>query len=236
MFRQLRADEIDCRISICNQYGVGLLLYKDARCDQNILDETVGPYDWQRKHEIIDGRLYCSVGLYDHNKNEWIWKQDVGTESYTEKEKGQASDSFKRACFNWGIGRELYTAPDMWVRPENLKRFDNEKGKYTCRDTFTVEALQYEENKICYVRIINNGNKKILEFGRRSAAKSAEPAEELKRDTISPAKAAALDALCYEKNVSPETVCKRYRVSSLSDLTEEQHRKAVKALQSSSGG
>lgn len=103
MFRTLRADEIDARIAQVKETGVSLLLYKDARCDMNILDETFGAFGWERNHEVIDGRLYCTVKIKDPDSGEWISKQDVGTESYTEKEKGQASDSFKRACFNWGM-------------------------------------------------------------------------------------------------------------------------------------
>ena len=114
-FRNLKANEIDCRIATIKTNGLSLLLYKDARVDQNILDETVGPYNWRRDHSLINGNLFCTVSLYDSEKQEWVSKQDVGTESYTEKEKGQDSDSFKRACFNWGIGRELYTAPFIWI-------------------------------------------------------------------------------------------------------------------------
>lgn len=117
MFRLLKADEIECRVSTINEKGLTLLLYKDARVDQNILDETVGPERWQRTHTVINDNLFCSVGIrFDSdNQHEWVWKQDVGVESNTEKEKGQASDAFKRACFNWGIGRELYTAPFIWI-------------------------------------------------------------------------------------------------------------------------
>ena len=100
-FRLLRADEIEVRISQCNQYGVGLLLYKDARCDQNILDETVGPMNWQRHHTRDNAN--CVVSVWDESKQQWISKEDTGTESFTEREKGLASDSFKRACFNWGM-------------------------------------------------------------------------------------------------------------------------------------
>src|SRR5690554_1395175 len=116
--RTLRADEIECRVQIVKENGCSLLLYKDARVDMNILDETFGVENWQRHHEIVNGNLFCNVGVRfsrENNYGEWVWKQDVGTESNTEKEKGQASDSFKRACFNWGIGRELYTAPFIWV-------------------------------------------------------------------------------------------------------------------------
>ena len=116
MFRTLRADEIDCRISQVKKDGSGLslLLYKDARCDQNILDEVVGPYKWKREH-TRDNRN-CIVSIWSDELGQWISKEDTGTESNTEREKGLASDSFKRACFNWGIGRELYTAPFIWVK------------------------------------------------------------------------------------------------------------------------
>ena len=114
IFRTLRASEIDCRISTASQKGVSLLLYKDARVDQNILDETVGPMNWQRSHSRDNAN--CTVSLWDEEKQQWIAKEDTGTESNTEKEKGLASDSFKRACFNWGIGRELYTAPFIWIK------------------------------------------------------------------------------------------------------------------------
>ena len=116
--RLLRADEIDARVATVTPKGCSLLLYKDARCDMRLLDETFGSMNWQRSHEVIDGNLYCNVSVWDEEKKIWVKKQDVGTESYTEKEKGQASDSFKRACFNFGIGRELYTAPSFGLLPQ----------------------------------------------------------------------------------------------------------------------
>ncbi len=115
LIRLLRAGEIECRVSIINGKGLSLLLFKDARVDQRILDEAFTPFGWKRSHQSIDGNLYCTVEIWDERKGQWIAKQDVGTESRSEKEKGQASDSFKRACFNWGVGRELYTAPFIWV-------------------------------------------------------------------------------------------------------------------------
>ena len=98
--RLLRADELECRIATINEKGLSLLLFKDARVDQKILDETFTPFGWKRSHQMIDGDLYCTVEVWDEGKGQWIGKQDVGTVSHTEKEKGQASDSFKRACFN----------------------------------------------------------------------------------------------------------------------------------------
>ena len=118
--RLLRAEEIECRVAKVNQKGVSLLLYKDARVDCKILDEVFGPMNWQRTHQSIDGNLYCTVSIWDPEKGQWISKQDVGTRSYTEQEKGQASDSFKRAAVVVGIGRELYTAPFIWIPAERV--------------------------------------------------------------------------------------------------------------------
>jgi hypothetical protein len=86
-----------------------ILIYKDARVDMNVLDKVVGSSNWQRKHYEVKGNLYCSVGIYDEDKSDWVWKDDAGAPSNFESEKGESSDSFKRACTNWGIGRELYT-------------------------------------------------------------------------------------------------------------------------------
>lgn len=151
-FRTLYANEIDVRVATINEKGCSLLLYKDARCDMNILDETVGPENWQRRHELINGNLFCNVGI--KCGSEWVWKQDVGTESYTEKEKGQASDSFKRACFNWGIGRELYTAPFIWVSSEHFK-IEQKNNKYITRDKFIVEKIKCENGVIVGLSIKN---------------------------------------------------------------------------------
>ena len=164
-FRKLKAEEIDVRVQSAKANGVILLLYKDARCDMNILDETIGCMNWERKHEVIDGRLYCTVSLYDERTNRWVSKQDVGTESNTEKEKGQASDSFKRACFNWGIGRELYTSPFIWVdsKKANIVQRGN---SYACNDKFKVKSISYKNNAICQLTIVTDKGKEVFNFGR----------------------------------------------------------------------
>lgn len=166
-FRLLRADEVDARVSTVSEKGCSLLLYKDARVDQNILDETVGTMNWQRSHQLIGDRLYCTVSIWDSEKGQWISKQDVGTESYTEKEKGQASDSFKRACFNLGIGRELYTAPFMWV-PASKCNITPKNGGYTTYDTFTVTQIEYKDKNIVFVQVYNNKTKQYVDFGKAS--------------------------------------------------------------------
>ena len=120
VFRTLRADEIDVRVQEVKKSAQGkvysmLLLYKDARVDMTLLDEKFTMYGWQREHFFKDGRNYCRVKVFNERTGEWIIKEDVGTPSYTEKDKGQASDAFKRACVNFGIGRELYTSPKLIV-------------------------------------------------------------------------------------------------------------------------
>ncbi len=145
-FRRLRACEIDVRVSQVKEKWMSLLLYKDARVDQNILDETVGPENWQRRHELIGDNLYCTVSIWDESKKAWVMKQDVGTESNTEAEKGQASDSFKRACFNWGIGRELYTGPFIKVN------IGDGIDKYT---KFTVADIGYDSSGSINRLVIN---------------------------------------------------------------------------------
>lgn len=160
MFRDLKSDEIDVRVAIVKQNGISLLLYKSARVDQDILDETVGQYNWQRRHSRENAN--CQVGLYDKDKKEWIWKEDTGTESNTEKEKGLASDSFKRACFNWGIGRELYTAPFIWIPAEKCNIEKDNMGKFKTKDTFYVNAIEIQDKKIIGLEIKNNKNERVF--------------------------------------------------------------------------
>ncbi|WP_342756776.1 Rad52/Rad22 family DNA repair protein [Kineothrix sedimenti] len=170
-FRTLTADDIECRVSTVSEKGCSLLLYKDARCDMKILDETVGPENWQRSHELINGNLFCNVSIFDEVKGEWITKQDVGTESYTEKEKGQASDAFKRACFNWGIGRELYTSPYIWIKQADvaLKELEYQgKKKYTTYDKFRVTQIIVEDGEIKALAIRNDSlNRMVYQFDVR---------------------------------------------------------------------
>lgn len=149
MFRDLRSDEIEIRVQSVKQNGLVLLLYKDARCDQNILDETVGALNWQRHHTRDNAN--CIVSIWDKEKNQWIEKEDTGTESNTEAEKGLASDSFKRACFNFGIGRELYTSPFIFIKAQDC---NIQNGK--CYDKFSVEKIAIEDKKIVGLAIRND--------------------------------------------------------------------------------
>jgi len=174
-FRLLRADEIDVRVGNTNKEKTraNLLLYKDARCDMNVLDETVGPYNWQRSHNRDNAN--CVVSIWDDDKRQWISKEDTGTESKTEAEKGLASDSFKRACFNWGIGRELYSAPSIWV-PYDSKKYES----------YTVAEIGYNEKReINRLAIKNKSGQVIFSFGP-TTAKSEPPKVEPAPDDVQP--------------------------------------------------
>lgn len=177
MFRDLRADEIECRVKTIKSNGLQILLYKDARCDQNILDETVGAMNWQRGH--IRDNANCIVSIWDEKKQQWVGKEDTGTESNTEAEKGLASDSFKRACFNWGIGRELYTAPFIWVKDCNIK-----DGK--CYDRFDVADIKIVNKRIVALVIKNlstGRNCFVWQEGEADAMYGKDKADESKKAT-----------------------------------------------------
>ncbi len=163
IIRLLRADEIECRVATVNEKGVSVLLYKDARVDQKILDEVFGAFAWKRTHQSIDGNLYCTVEIFDKENQIWVAKQDVGTTGYTEKEKSQASDSFKRACFNWGIGRELYSAPFIWVSATKTEIRKN-GDRYLCSDRFSVAYIEYNEEREIAGLTIRNDSKGIIVY------------------------------------------------------------------------
>lgn len=178
-FRALKASEIDCRIQSIGQnktgaVGTTILLYKDARVDMNILDETVGAMNWQREHSVVNGNLYCTILIWDEVKEQWISKSDVGTESNTEKEKGQASDSFKRAGFNWGIGRELYSAPFVYIQLDKSEYIEK-NGKLTSNAKFKVKDIAYDENRnIVRLVVVDSKGKVRYTFGENTQQQTQE--------------------------------------------------------------
>lgn len=178
-FRELKASEIDCRIQSIGQnktgaVGTTILLYKDARVDMNILDETVGAMNWQREHSVVNGNLYCTISIWDEVKEQWISKSDVGTESNTEKEKGQASDSFKRAGFNWGIGRELYSAPFVYIQLDKSE-YSERNGKLTSNAKFKVKDIAYDENRnIVKLVVVDSKGKVRYTFGENAQQQTQE--------------------------------------------------------------
>lgn len=216
-FRELTASEIEARVSTISDKGCSILLYKNARCDMNVLDETVGEMNWQRDHKEIKGNMYAGIGIWDAEKQMWIWKWDCGTESYTEGEKGEASDSFKRAGFNWGIGRELYTAPFIWMKADQIN-LSEKNGKKTTFDTFKVEDIEYDNGKISYLKVIDNKTKAVFVSG-----KSRELREENINDLISETEFNLITSLVRKANVNEEKLLKQYRIESFMMLTKVQY-------------
>ena len=157
--RTLRADEIECRAQQTTEKGCVLLIFKDARVDMNVLDETFGIDGWQRTHEVINGNLFCNIEIWSDDKKCWVKKQDVGVESNTEKEKGEASDSFKRAGFNVGIGRELYSSPFIWINLDGSEvevNMKTQKHQLKRNVKFYVKTINYDKNReICELVIID---------------------------------------------------------------------------------
>ncbi len=204
-FRNLRADEIDVRIGTISDKGCSLLLYKDARCDMNILDETVGPENWQRSH--LRDNANCVVSIYDSEKKTWVSKEDVGTKSYSEPEKGLASDSFKRACINWGIGRELYTSPFIWVSADDFAVEKNKDGKITTKDKFKVESIEVTEGVITKLDIVNTGryeDKKdiVFTYPRREKAKPMNTPKQELEDVLDKPKPKTIDQAAINTLIS----------------------------------
>lgn len=228
--RLLRADEIECRVSTISEKGLSLLLYKDARVDQRILDETFTPLGWKRTHQSIDGNLYCTVEIWDEAKLQWIAKQDVGTMSYTEKEKGQASDSFKRACFNIGIGRELYTAPDfIWVTGDKVK-IQKKGEKFTTYDRFHVQSIEYNDQREISALVISNSFGKVVYSWIASKTAAPKPAEISTAPSLSDAQMKGLQAELERTGIALETVLQRYKVNSLGDLQADMYQRAMNSL------
>ena len=186
-FRPLRADEVECRIGTVSKQGKGLslLLYKDARCDARILVETCGPENWQCEFYECKGTLFCKVGIQiDRGGNlaEWVWKDDAGSPSDMEAKKGEASDAFKRACFKWGIGRELYTAPFIWVNASDCNLVDK-NGKWQSYDTFSVTRMEVDGGRIVALEVTNDKTDKVV-FALARPAPKPTPEESRELATI----------------------------------------------------
>ena len=228
--RTLRADEIGARVQTVKENGCSILLDKDARCDMRILDETFGVFGWQRKHDLIGDRLYCTVSIYDRENDIWIDKQDVGTESYIEKEKGQASDSFKRACFNIGIGRELYTSPFIWVKLNKDEVYKN-GTKYGVRTKFSVKEIGYNENKkITRLVIIDDKKNVRYELGKFIKSDDKKVDDNKNDNKLHKDKADTLNNLEIIKEIDVPKMIGYYKVSKVEDMTLKQWQHAMNYL------
>lgn len=236
--RPLNPDEIECRIGVIKENGISLLLYKDARVDQRILDEAVGAFNWKREHEVIDGSVYCTVSIKDPETKEWISKQDVGSATgYAEKEKSLASDSFKRACVNWGIGRELYTAPFVWI-PADRVSIRHIGSKLACDDRFRLVAISYTSNKeIASLMIEKSDGTRVYSWQARNGSAPSSVAED---DSGKNAGSAAAGISSKQKKelkkeldrtgVTMKAVDERFHVSDPDEMSQEVYHKLMKAL------
>ena len=256
MFRGLRPDEIEVRVGSVGKKGVSLLLYKDARCDMNILDETYGPEGWQRKHEVINGNLYCGIGIYNKDINEWVWKWDCGTESRKDGEgnekKGEASDSFKRAAFNVGIGRELYTAGFTFVNCPTQKKSTG-KG-YDLVNTYQfsgayVSDIQYKEteHKREITGLVIKDSKGVTLYSKFAQAENKPTQTEkpievpnemsdadvaaIRGKVIDRIQLASLEAELKRTGVKTMQIVKEYGIAALRELKLEQYVELMKRLQ-----
>ena len=183
IFRTLNADEIDVRVQQVvksgDKYRALLLLYKNARVDMDMLDEKFGCLGWQREHTFKNDKNYCKVSVYDADKQMWISKEDVGVESNTEETKGEASDAFKRACVNLGIGRELYSAPQIVVEltdKEASTKNRNGKDVHVAASwlKFRVSGITYNgERQIIGLAIVDD--KSIVRYSTMGRTAEATP-------------------------------------------------------------
>ena len=166
--RLLNANEIEVKVKQVKENGCVALLYKTARTDMDLLDETYGPENWQCAYEEIKENLYCKIGVWFEKLAQWVWKQDCGIESREDGEgnekKGEASDAFKRAGFKWGIGRELYTAPFIWISSDFIK-IETRNGKNYTNEKFSVSKIKYNDSReIIALEIVNQKNKVVYTF------------------------------------------------------------------------
>lgn len=236
--RLLGADEIECRIGTIGEKGLSLLLYKNARADMKVLDETFGPMGWKRTHQNINGSLYCTVEVWDNEKSQWISKQDVGTESYTEKEKGQASDSFKRVCVNWGIGRELYTAPFIWI-PASKASIKEKNGKYVCYDRFRVSSIEYnEQREVSGLSITDGEGREVYAFRYTAGGKGGAPEKKAAPGrragtagkNITAAQMKQMERELVRTGVDLSSVLERYHLQDAGEITADIYESAMKGL------
>lgn len=204
--RLLRADEINCRVqSVTSNNSAVILLYKDARVDMAVLDETYGPMNWMREHTEIGGKLFCTISVFDKEIG-WVSKQDVGVESNMDATKGEASDAFKRAGFNWGIGRELYTAPPIFVRLQDgeWETGNNGKKRTTFQFALTVKEIAYnDKEEIQTLVLVDRKGRERFTFGKNANAsvplkQDDAPQEKPEQDI----RTERIKALCKHHNIT----------------------------------
>jgi len=243
--RLLRAEEIECRIGTIGEKGVSLLLYIETRTAIGLMNEAYGSLNWQRRHEMVGGNLYCIVSVWDNGKKQWISRMDVGTESYTEKEKGQASDSFKRAAVNFQVAKELYSAPFIWIGAGKV-RLEQKNGKLVTNDKFKVTDISYSENReIIGLTICNQEGRVVYSLNANHSMQKPgsgmEPtniADRMKDISAEPVmdgvletdKVKMLNNELARTGVALDAVLERYGVGSIQEMDSTIYKKAMSSL------
>lgn len=218
MQRLLKPKEISCRVQTIAESGLSLLLYVTSRAGQTLLDEKYGPLGWQDNYKVIDGDLYCTISAWDEEKKQWVSKEDVGTASYTAKEKGRASDAFKRACVKHGIARELYSAPFIWIPASQCNIKTTKDNKYTTKDKFFVNDITYNAaGEIDSLEIVNQTMDIV--FKQYPSGK------------ISDIQRKALEKSMNQAEVEIESVLDVCKIKDLRDMTIDQFTKICAKLQ-----
>lgn len=229
LIRLLKADEIECRVAVIKENGLSLLLYKDARVDQRILDETFGIFGWKRSHQSIEGNLYCTVEVLDKETMSWVSKQDVGTMGIAEKEKSQASDSFKRACFNWGIGRELYTAPFIWISKDKAD-IRKQGNRFVCNNRFSVKAIDYSaDREIISLSVCAENGQVVYEWKERSGTRGGQEPRDAAL-SLSQGQMELFEKELERTGVELKTVQERYQIREPNQMSGEVYKKVMAAL------
>ena len=243
-FPALGAGDIDVKIKQVGKGGSVALLYKDARVDMKLLDQIVGSTNWKSTYQEIKGNLYCTVSIYDHEKKEWVGKEDCGIESREDdgnEKKGESSDAFKRACFKWGLGRELYTAPFIFITSSKLPVKSLDNGRFELEDKFSrlsVKSIDYDKDKnIKSLVIVDSKGNEVYSFGNHSYKKTEveiKPLDETNNLSVAKMKSIIMDyyaGLVETRKTDFNNWLKgTYKTSVLSDLNDKDLFSVLKTL------
>ena len=156
-FRTLKADEIEVRPQSIKNGKATMLLYIDSRAVVSLLNETVGNMNWQSEFYQVGEQTIGKIGIYDEDRDIWIWKSDVGSESNVEAEKGKISDTYKRILSRFGV-QELYSAPRITIDDDGYGN-----------SGYKVLEISYDTNRnITHLVIGNRFNKEVFRWDKDS--------------------------------------------------------------------
>jgi len=181
---------------------------------------------------MIGSELYCILSIWDDEKQQWVQKEDVGTESDYEKAKGAASDSFKRACFNIGIGRELYSAPFIYI-PINKVQVGDKNGKKYVKDRFSVKNIHTTADKtITDLEIVNQRGETVYTYRTASASRQSIETDqkEEQAEMISDQDIQNLYAELGRTGVTVQKILSRYGITSVKEMDQNIYKRALSGL------